>query len=708
LIFDAPGLFAQTNMMPWKFGPDAERALASNTDVLGQEVLAQGEPSVDRVARYFPAMKRPRAIVGVKEHPDAIGVEWDGTLELGVARTGQHGRVRIMFRLGNPPSPYDIGGPVTRCLLDGYLPVVQTRWPFAGLLYEETVFGYSPSLSPDEPLSAYIRLRVTNPRSRALKASVRIYSAPALGGPVPSYSAVVRAGARHDFYVKIPYHVDPQRPVSPLDETEFGRALAKTKTFWKGLLNQYMQITTPESRVNDSYRAWLMYNFLNVHKINGNYEIHDGSGFYEEVYGYSAALYCDALARYGYWKDAEKYLDDMLKQQQPDGLYLTVFGLPDNGALLFALAQEYEYSHDLAWFKSIVPRMIKSCEWISRRRTTTKVMQNGTRPLTYGLLPPGASYCDYQTPVYSYFTDSYNWLGMHETAVALHEAGMTSEAAKWLREADDYRQDILDSMNRAAVVEAGIKALPIEPLTRRLLKQGGGDYYGLGAPEILETKIFAPHDPRADWMTHYMDARGGLLLGLDRFADGVDHAYTYGYALTQLRNGNVPEVLLTFYSMRAYGMSRGTYAAVEVTHLPYGINEMTLPHTYSNTQQLRLLRLMLVRRERDNLLLASGTPRAWLAAGKRLAVMRAPTYYGLLSFTIDASPSSGQIHATIGPIASATGRYPAHVGLWLRAPGANKGLKQVTVNGKPWTSAQDDEIELPGSLLQKRILVTAQ
>lgn len=706
-LFSGSIVFCQTNMMPWKFGPNAERALEANTDVLGQEVLAQGEPSFARVARYFPPMKRPRAIVGVMEHPEAIGVEWDGTLELGVARKGRHGRVQILFRLGEPPSPYSIGGPVTRRLLGGYLPVVETQWPFEGLLYEETVFGYSQNLSPEKPLSAYIRLRVTNPREVALEAHITVYSAPALGGPAPSYSVWIPAGSHHDFYFKIPYYVNPRRLISPLDAAEFGRALNETESFWKGLLNQHMQITLPEGRGNDAYRAWLMYNFLNVHKINGNYEIHDGSGFYEEVYGYSAALYCDALSRYGYWNEAEKYLDDMLKRQRPDGLYITVFGLPDNGALLFALAQQYEFSHDLAWFKSVAPRMIKSCEWISRRRATTKMIQNGTKPLTYGLLPPGASYNDYQAPVYSYYSDSYNWLGMHEAALAFQQAGMTTEAAKWLREANDYRQDILNSMQRAVVDVDGIKALPIEPLTQRLLKQGGGNYYGLTAPEILETRIFGPNDKRTGWITRYMDERGGLLLGLDRFADGVDHAYTYGYALTQLRNGNVNKFLLTFYSMLAYGMSRGTYSSVEVTHLPYGINEMTLPHTYSDTQQLRMLRLMFVRNEGNDLLLASGTPRAWLATGKSIAVNRAPTRYGLLSYTVAAVPAADQVRATIDPLASETGHYPALVKLWLRAAGESNQLKTVTVNGKPWTSFQGDEIDLPGSILGERTEIVA-
>jgi hypothetical protein len=707
-FFGVSAAFCQDKMMPGEFGPDAGRAMKANTDVLGEEVLASGEPSFSRIENYFPAMKRPRAIVGVKGHPDFIGVAWDGTLELGKGPPGTFGRVQISFHLGDPPSACSADGAVTRSLLGGYLPVVQTRWQFNGLLYEETVLGHSRNLSPDEPLWAYVKLRVTNPREQESSARITIYSTPALGGPVPSFSARIPAHQQHDFYFSTSNTVDPQHLVFSIGAAEFDQALNETAAFWNKLLNQDMVIRTPETRVNDAYRAWLMYNFLNVPKIKGQYMIYDGRPFYEQVYGYSAALYCDALSQYGYGKDSEKYLESLFSTQQPDGEYLTIYGTPDNGAMLFALAQHYVLSHDLGWFKTVAPKMIKSCEWISRSRAMTRVMQGGSKPLTYGLLPAGPAYCDYQIPVYSYVSDSYNWLGMHEAALAFQEAGMVANGQEWLRQANDYRDDILTSMQAALVDVGGFKALPVEPLTQRLLKQGGGDYYGLIAPGILETGIFGQNNVRGSWITRYMDERGGLLLGLDRYADGVDHAYTYGYALTQLRNGNIGKFLLTFYAMLAYGMSRGTYSAVEVTHLPLGINELTLPHTYSNTQQLRMLRMMLVREEGDDLLLASGTPRAWLEAGDTISVQRAPTPYGLLSYNLAADTAGNQFRATIEPLSAGTGSYPEHIKLWMRTPRADEKPKDFTLNGKPCTSFHDDVIDLPGTMMREKLEFVAR
>ncbi len=568
--------FGQEKMLPGHFNALTERALNSNLDLLGRQVLLQGEPSFNSVAKFFPAMQRPREVVGVKESPEDFGITWDGEIE--VARPEI-----VSFQLGNPPSPYSLEGPVTRSLLDGYLSIVETRWEYHGLVYEERVFGYSDNLSAEAPSFAIVRLRVVNIDGSERKATVSVYYNPAFGAPVPASSASIPANGHRDFYYRIPYRIGLQHLVQKITESEFDHELQVTRTFWTRLLAQGMQIRTPEKRVNNAYRAWLAYNFLNVDKVKGIYEIHDGSGFYEHIYGYSAALYCDALSLFGYWDEAEKYLKSLLHFQSANGSVIINYGQADNGALLFAIGQQYLLSRDLRWFKSVVPQAIKSCEWIARSRAQTKVQTGGQEPLTYGLLPAGQSYVDYPHPVYSYYSDVYNWLGLQEMAQAFREAGMNSEADRWSREAEDFRKDILASMEKAVVNVGALKVLPVEPLTHRVMNQGAGNYYALIAPLILETGFFSPTDDRSEWITRYMEQRGGLLLGLDRFGDGVDHAYTYGYALTQLESGDVDKFLLTFYSMLAYGMSRDTYSAVEVTHIAQGINELTLPHTYSNT-----------------------------------------------------------------------------------------------------------------------------
>ncbi len=684
--------FAQMRNTPVRVSPEGRRALNSQTDVLGQEVLSEGEPSFEKVARYFPPMFRTRVPISVKDHPDEFIVGFDGSLLIK--------EEEIDFRVGDPPNPYGVDGDFQRSLLDGYLPIPQVRWTFDGLSYEETAFGYSKGFSPDEPLEAYLRFRVTNLSSEPRHARVTVYLAPSSRpGVNPSQSAVVEAHGHADLYFRIPHKVDWEKLAETIDGSTYESRLAETRAYWHSYLDKGTQIETPEPFINNAWRAWEAYNTMNVDKVNGRYEIHDGSQFYEEEFGYSAALYCHALSLLGHHEDAEKYIESMLAEQKPNGQYISVYGTPDNGALLFAIGQEYRLSRNDTWFRSVWPKALKAMQWIQTSRATTQVMDNGHKSLGYGLLPPGPAYCDFQNLVVSYYSDTYNWLGMHEMAVALREAGMEKEAPGWTEEADKYHQDILESMQAAVFTDHGVEILPIEPLTHRLEKQGAEYYYALVAPEVLETEFFGATDPHYRWLTDYMEQRGGLLLGMDRVWDGIDHAYTYGYALEQLRHGDVDKFLLTFYGSLAYGMTRDTYSAVEVTRITEGFNEGTLPHTYSNTQQLRMLRMMLVKEEAGELWLAPGTPRAWLDTREGFAIRNAPTNYGTISYRVLPEPASKLVRMSIESSVAGTLR-PSKVRVRLAA---NLGtLESATINGNAAT-IDHDTVVFDGSTLRDKL-----
>jgi hypothetical protein len=88
--------------------------------------------------------------------------------------------------------------------------------------------------------------------------------------------------------------------------------------------------------------------------------------------------------------------------------------------------------------------------------------------------------------------------------------------------------------------------------------------------------------------------------------------------------------------------------------------------------------------------LAYSTPRAWLEAGKQIAVRRLQTSFGQLSYTLDAQ--AGSIHASIDLPNGFTGPLR----LRLRLP-AGQRLGAVTVNGVPSTGFVDPEtLDLTG------------
>ncbi|MFN7993026.1 MAG: hypothetical protein U0Q18_05470 [Bryobacteraceae bacterium] len=688
---------AQMRLSPMRISPEGRRVLNSQTDVLGLEVLSQGEPSFDKVARYFPPMLKPRVPISVKDHPDEFIVGFDGSL---LVKDEE-----IDFRLGDPPNPYGVDGDYQRSLLDGFLPIPQTRWTFDGLSYEETAFGYSRDLSPDEPLEAFVRLRVSNSSAEARSAMVTVYLGPSSRpGQNPSQKAVVPGHGHADIFFRVPYKIDWSKLADVSDAATFDARLAEVRAYWHAHTDKGVRIETPEPFINNAWRAWELYNTLNVDKVKGRYEIHDGSGFYEEEYGYSAALYCHALSVLGYHQDAQKYIESMLAVQKPSGQYISIYGTPDNGALLYAIGQEYRLSGDREWFQRVLPKALKAMQWAETSRATTKAMEGGRKPLGYGLLPPGPAYCDFQNMVVSYYSDTYNWLGMHEMSVAMKQAGLP-DAARWTAESDGYHQDILESMEASVFQDRGIQLLPIEPLTHRLEKQGSEYYYSLVAPLVLETEFFSATDPRYHWITDFMEQRAGLILGMDRVWDGVDHAYTYGYALEELRHGDVNKFLLTFYGSLAYGMTRDTYSAVEVTRITEGFNESTLPHTYSNTQQLRMLRMMLVKEEGDQLWLAPGTPRGWLDTRDGFSIRNAPTEYGTVSYRVSPEPNAKLVRVSVDTDVRPGAATPAKVKMRLAS---NFGkVASATINGNSAT-LEDDAVVFDGTMLRNKLQIEAR
>jgi hypothetical protein len=346
--------------------------------------------------------------------------------------------------------------------------------------------------------------------------------------------------------------------------------------------------------------------------------------------------------------------------------------------MIAALVRHEQVTGDTAWLKKVAPRIVRAGGWIINKRK-----ESPTDGLTRGMIK-FRPYCDYPDAVYNYFGDTWCCVGLESAAGTLRAIGDTANADRFAAEAQRYRADLLASMQSSAFQDGDMTILPLEPETRRLEKLGhfrGGDYYGLTASSLLENEFLSADDPRASLIVNMLEKRGGLIAGVCEFMEGIDHAYTYGYLLTQLKRDDPRKVILGFYSMLAFGMTRDTYSPVEVSMIATGENQATLPHLYSCTEQLRLLRNMLIREDGDTLHIGQAIPRAWLEPGKRVAATDAPTTFGPASFSTVAN-ADGTMTVKLKP---PTRRPPARVALRLRHP----QLKQIA-EVKPSTNAKFD------------------
>jgi hypothetical protein len=645
--------------------PGRKQSTGEGRDWLGEQELAgTDDPSFASVSRHFPAMKHPREALGAKEGPQEFVVLPDGSLDLG--------GVKASFAIGTPPVSFGQGGCAKR-LYQGCLPIVVAADAGNGLRCEETAFGWSPGLGPDTPLFALVRLTISNSVEESRTLGVQ-FVAPA---PVCSWEVAVAGHGSRSVFVSVPF--TKPSSATKIEVKEFEGRLAETADWWKKLLSGGIRIHVPEERVDQAWRAWLAYNFINVHKRGEVYEAHDGGGgVYEEVFGYSAARYCYALDLMGFPQEAGRYLNSLLTFVKPDGLLVVNYGLPDTGAALWAMGQHFQLTHDAEWLKGAAPTMIRMCDWIIAARKSALAGQTPDAPWR-GLIKY-RPYCDEHEPAYSFHTDTYLAMGMSGAAAALRGIGLAEPAERIAREAAAYRQEILRSMDRSVLEHEGVRMLPVFPETHALLKRvhyTGADYYSLVASMVLETDLIPGNDPRARLITDLLETKNGLCLGACAFQDGIDHAYSYGYWMNCLQRDEVRRVILGLYTSLAYGMSRDTYAGVEVTRLRTGRNEPTLPHLYSGTQQLLLLRNMLIREDGEQLRLGQAIPRPWLEGGKEVRVENAPTLFGPASYSIRSLDGARRMTIELEPPVQ---RPPERILVRLRHP-EGRPISEVTING---------------------------
>ncbi len=314
--------------------------------------------------------------------------------------------------------------------------------------------------------------------------------------------------------------------------------------------------------------------------------------------------------------------------------------------------------------------------------------------------------------------------GFATQAVAWQALGSISRA--W---AATGRSDLSGrASNAAAVLEAGLRAALSRSAQRlpdgslfvpaRLLdgeKPYGsltatvrGSYWNLVVPDALASGLLTPGGVQANGVLRYLYNHGSRLLGLPRFnyyaepvggvrAGGLPGYRTSGtddvYGLNLVRfladNDQPDELVLSLYGQLAAGMTDGTFVSGEgatVSPEPGAFyRSMYLPpNSTSNAAFLECLRSLLIHETRtadgspSGLELAFATPRGWLEAGKRIVVNGAPTSFGPVSYTLEATRTSVRARLQVpnrAPIGS--------LRLRLRLPRGTR-VVQVLLDGRPY------------------------
>jgi hypothetical protein len=489
------------------------------------------------------------------------------------------------------------------------------------------------------------------------------------------------------------------------DEKSFSNQRERCAADWRSALSAGMNVETPEPVVNNAWRHLMIQNF---ELINGD-RIHYSQGNqYDKLYeseGSDAAL---AFLVWGYEKDMRRLIVPLLDFTRK-GLEFHQAGFKLNDVCRY-----YWQTRDAA---SV--RELRSWSKPKNYRTSEKESRSGweieakrldeSRTGAHGLFPM-EQYCgDIHTPVQTLNANAKAWRAFRDLSAVLSEIGETQQAEHYASVAKNFRQTVLEAIERSAVRSIDPPFVPValytnEPAHDPICDVRIGSYWNIIIGYTIGSGIFPPGSPEENWIPKYQEQHGGLFMGMLR-SGGMSNTWwnteyklnpLYGtrYALDTLRRDDVERSLVCFYGMLAQGFTRNTFicgegASVVPTDLRGRLVSLP-PNSAANAHFLSMLRYMLVQDwdldddgKPETLRLMFGTPKRWLEDGKAIKVTGAPTAFGPVSIDMRSEIGSGKVLAAVD---LPQRNEPKHILLRARVPdgftvaAASTGAKKLDVD----------------------------
>jgi hypothetical protein len=342
------------------------------------------------------------------------------------------------------------------------------------------------------------------------------------------------------------------------------------------------------------------------------------------------------------------------------------------GQILWAMAQQWQFTRDRAWARRIYASARKIAEMIEYYRTTSGphwVLMDG---LDFGPtlpkekrreLKPGR--CDGHHPEY---TDAFDIAGLHGAAVLAEALGKSAESAKWRASAERLLEAYDTRFGGNPGKEYGSFSV-LWPC--RLYPLDTGKAYE-------QFKDNGTQKPGGWRYFPLARAHQGLLAG-NRQA---------GYGTLQQHLDH--EQMRRWYAFDEGGKSgSGGWGRLRTTWN----GSVAMPHGWAIAELWLLMRDCLVFEDNQRLVLFSGVPPTWFTHKDGIVIKGMPTYFGKLNLLW--KPTQG------GAILRLEGNARPPKGFLLRLPESFEAA--VTVNGQTVSAPAAGEFLLPPQTRQARI-----
>jgi hypothetical protein len=487
---------------------------------------------------------------------------------------------------------------------------------------------------------------------------------------IARYDKLLAPGQEATLAFKLPViPIAPGPSLEAVQDASFDAYHARVVDFWEGILGRGMQLTLPEKKVTDTFRASLVYDLIARNKIGNDYIQTVNDLHYHAFWLRDSSDIVRSYDATGYPVLARQVLDFFPRWQTADGNFLSQEEQYDAwGQVLWAYGQHFRITHDRAFAEQVFPSMVRAVAWLHQARAGD--------PLH--LIPASGSLDN--EDVRGHIT-GYNFLaldGLREAILMAQALGKTDEAADFQREYDDFHAALLKRLDE---VTAGTDGY-IPPA---LDGQKGGQDWGnlLGAyPE----PVLAPDDPRITATLKNTQAR--YQEGLITYGDGrfIHHYLTIKNTLTEVIRGDQEQAVRDLYALLVHTSS--TQAGFEYAIRPWGDRNFEgnlSPHGWFAAEYRTLLRNMFVREEGSDLHLLSVLAPEWVGAGKTVSVSGVPTDFGAVSFALDQpDASNATLHVTTQWVA-APQRIILHLPWFMKTSEVSADGKSIAITGNALT-----------------------
>ena len=407
--------------------------------------------------------------------------------------------------------------------------------------------------------------------------------------------------------------------IAAIGQLGFDRAKAQVTAFWNGILDRGMEISLPEEKPADTFYANLIYDLIAIDHIGPDYIQTVNKLHYHSFYLRDGADIAHSYDVTGYPSIAKQILEFFAKSQKPDGNFLSQPQQYDGwGEAVWGYSQHYRITHDKAFAEWALPQIARAVDWLKQARAGDPLHIMPASNVRDNEFVPG-------------HITGYNFLALDGLKLAIQmakETGHPDLAQNWQAEYEDYRRAFFKVLDAQAAAHNGYIPPALDG------QKGGYDWGNLLS--VVPEPVLDPHDPRVTATLKATQAK--YAEGIMTYADGefLHHYLTIKNTMTEVIRGDQEQAVRELYALLLHTSS--THAGFEYAIRPWGDRNFEgnlAPHGWFAAEYRTLLRTMMVREQGSELHLLSAVSPDWIGEGKTIAVRRAPTYFGTISFTLD-------------------------------------------------------------------------